>query len=155
MINAPWWALGFYRSIEWWIPAHTRRKICLLGTDFEGEVTAYSAGMLRRPCSDVAAACRAYVAARCYGWQLLKVMSKETLDAMLHAYDEDGALVEREVTMAPAPAQAASEIKEKEDGGPLATAIVDVGVARAAPPAGPHSSPCDMPRMRAVVLEVG
>jgi len=40
-INVPNWALGFYRSIKWWIPANTLRKITLLGS------SAYEAELLR------------------------------------------------------------------------------------------------------------
>ena len=34
----PGWAVGFYRRIEWWIPRHTRRKVKLLGSEFQTEL---------------------------------------------------------------------------------------------------------------------
>lgn len=38
VINCPRWALGFYKSIEWWIPAKTRSKVRLLGADYRDEL---------------------------------------------------------------------------------------------------------------------
>lgn len=38
VINAPSWAVTFYKSIRWWVPKNTRSKVRLLGTEFQAEL---------------------------------------------------------------------------------------------------------------------
>ena len=38
VINCPQWVVSFYRRMEWWVPAATRRKVRLLGADFRKEL---------------------------------------------------------------------------------------------------------------------
>ena len=37
VINCPSWAVWFYKRIEWWVPAKTRKKIKFLSSNFRGE----------------------------------------------------------------------------------------------------------------------